>query len=74
LLDATEAAKLLSLSRAKVGDLASRGEIPSVRIGRSVRIPRDSLLAWIDKSTNVAAYPSTPRLPEWVRVDRSGEL
>src|SRR5579859_2659358 len=40
LLDATEASKLLSLSRAKVCDMASHGETPSIRIGRTTRIPR----------------------------------
>jgi len=74
LLDAAEAAKLLSLSRAKVCEMASRSELPSIRVGRALRIPRDPLLTWIDRSTNVAAYPLAPRLPEWVRVDRSSEL
>src|SRR2546430_2612728 len=47
LLNAVEAARLLSISRAKVLDLAARGEIPSLRIGGSVRIPRTLLHAWI---------------------------
>ncbi len=74
LLDAAEAAKLLSLSRAKVCEMANRNELPSIRVGRALRIPRDPLLAWIDKSTSSASYPSALRLPDWVRVDRSGEL
>src|SRR5690348_18400566 len=41
LLNAVETGKLLSISRAKVLDLAARGELPSVRIGGSVRVPRD---------------------------------
>ncbi|HVC35059.1 MAG TPA: helix-turn-helix domain-containing protein [Chloroflexota bacterium] len=73
LLDATEAAKLLSLSRAKVCDMASRGEIPSIRIGRAARIPRDPLLRWIDQRTTVASATSV-RLPNWAYVDRSAEL
>ena len=74
LLDAAEAAKLLSLSRAKVFDLANNGEIPSIRIGRSMRIPRDRLVAWIDQSANEASYTTHHRLPNWARVDRSMEL
>ncbi len=74
LLDTAEAAKLLSLSRAKVCDMASHGEIPSIRFGRSLRIPRDPLVAWIEQNTNAAQCAATPRLPEWAHVDRSGEL
>lgn len=74
LLDAAEAAKLLSLSRAKVCALASHGQIPSVRVGRLVRIPRDPLFAWIEANTNTGQHPPPPRLPEWAYVDRSAEL
>src|SRR5438309_8876780 len=53
LLNAVEAGRLLSISRAKVLDLAARGEIPSLRIGGSVRIPCNLLLGWIaDNSTS----------------------
>src|SRR5438067_1858742 len=41
LLNAVEAGRLLSISRAKVLDLAASGQIPSLRVGGSVRIPRD---------------------------------
>jgi excisionase family DNA binding protein len=74
LLDAAEAANALSLSRAKVVAMASRGEIPSVRIGRSLRIPRDPLLVWIEANTNLGQRPAPRRLPEWAYVDRSAEL
>ena len=74
LLDAAEAAKLLSLSRAKVCDLANRGEIPGIRVGRAVRIPRDRLVAWIEKRTTIASTSEGIRLPNWAHVDRSNEL
>ena len=64
LLNAVEAGRLLSISRAKVLDLAARGEIPSLRIGGSVRIPRDSLQTWIAERTNATSPISIP-LPEW---------
>ena len=73
LLDASEAAKLLSLSRSKVCDMAGRGEIPSVRIGRSVRIPRDPLVAWIEQRTNPVEGCPLVYMPRWARVDRSSE-
>lgn len=58
LLDATETSKLLSLSRTKVCDMASRGDIPSIRIGRAVRIPRDLLLEWIADNCTQASRVS----------------
>lgn len=73
LLDAVEAGKLLTVSRAKVLDLAARGEIPSLRVGGSVRIPRDPLMTWIADNTNPVKTSSPMRLPEWVHVDRSLE-
>jgi excisionase family DNA binding protein len=73
LLDATEAANVLSLSRAKVCDMASRGELPSVRIGRSLRIPRDPLLAWIEKKSTSAKDPRPVPMPAWTQVDWSLE-
>jgi excisionase family DNA binding protein len=48
LLNAVETGRLLSISRAKVLDLAARGSLPSIRVGGSVRIPRDRLISWMD--------------------------
>lgn len=73
LLSPPEAAKLLSLSRAKVLDLASHGEIPSVRVGRSVRIPREPLIVWVNERTNEPGWLRARRLPPWTRGDRSLE-
>jgi excisionase family DNA binding protein len=73
LLDATEAAKLLSLSRAKVCQMANHGEIPSVRVGRAVRIPRDQLIAWVNDRTAEPQWLRARRLPAWSRGDRSHE-
>lgn len=43
-----EAAKYLRLSRAKTYQLAQHGELPCLHIGRSVRVRRDRLDAWLD--------------------------
>jgi excisionase family DNA binding protein len=48
LLRPIECAKATGLGRSYVYDLIRRGEIPSVRIGRSVRVPAHQLRAWID--------------------------
>jgi len=51
LLKAPEVAKLLGLGRSKVFAMVAAGELPVVRIGRSVRIPRHALEAWIREQT-----------------------
>ena len=47
LLRVEEAAKVLGVGRTKVYELIGRGEMPVVRIGRCVRIPRRALDQWI---------------------------
>jgi excisionase family DNA binding protein len=51
LLTIEEAARYLRLSRAKVYAMAQRGDMPSVRMGRSVRIRRERLDAWLDEQS-----------------------
>ena len=45
-----DAAKVLQVSDRTVWSLVDRGELPAVRFGRSVRIDRRDLEAFIDKS------------------------
>ncbi len=47
LLRATEVASLLNLGRSKVYELMAAGELPVVRIGGIVRVPRSELETWI---------------------------
>ena len=47
LLKCEEAAKQLSMGRAKVYLMAASGELPSIRIGRAIRIPADALREWV---------------------------
>lgn len=49
LLRPEEAARELGIGRSKTYDLLRRGEIPSIRIGRSVRIPASKLRDWIER-------------------------
>jgi excisionase family DNA binding protein len=51
LLRVVEASRLMSLSRTKVYEMAEKGEIPVIRIGTAVRIPRKKLLLWIEQRT-----------------------
>ena len=49
LLRPTEAAEAIGIGRSKVYELLASGELPSIRIGCSVRVPVDALRAWIDR-------------------------
>lgn len=57
LLRAEEAAKLLGLGRAKLYMMMASGELPTVRIGRSVRVPLDKLREWVDKRAGSSVVP-----------------
>ena len=47
LLKASEVAEMTGLGKSKTYELLAAGEIPSVRIGRAVRVPVDQLQQWI---------------------------
>jgi excisionase family DNA binding protein len=49
LLRPVEAAEAIGIGRSKLYALLASGELPSVRIGGSVRVPVDALRAWIAK-------------------------
>lgn len=46
-----ECAKALRLGRNRVYDLVATGELPAIRIGRSIRIPAGPLHDWINRNT-----------------------
>jgi excisionase family DNA binding protein len=49
LLRVGEAAERLSLSRSKTYQLVQAGELPSIRLGRSLRVPVEALAEVIEK-------------------------
>jgi len=49
LLTGDEAAVLLRVRKSTVMDLARRGVVPSVRIGRAVRFVEADLVAYVDR-------------------------
>ena len=70
LLDSREVARLLGLGRTKVFQMMARDELPVVRIGRCVRVPRAALRDWLETQTAMAdAWPGTrgwwPRVGGW---------
>src|SRR5262249_7142281 len=51
LLKAGEVASLLGISRSTAFVMMASGELPVIRIRRSVRVPRDALYGWIRERT-----------------------
>ena len=49
LLTVEEAAQRLGIGRSLAWRLVRSGELPSVRLGRLVRIPEQSLLDWLKR-------------------------
>jgi excisionase family DNA binding protein len=49
LIRVSEAAEMLSIARTKAYLLVQDGTLPSVRLGRSVRVPVDALRAWLSE-------------------------
>ena len=47
LLKPLEAAQVLGIGRSLMYELITRGEIPSVRLGRCLRVSKESLQKWI---------------------------
>lgn len=72
LLRVGEVAELLSISRTKVYELVASGQIPSLHLGRSRRIPLVALRTWVDEQVasiaQVPADSSANRLPTRIRT------
>jgi len=62
LLDSREVSHLLGIGRTKAFEMMARGELPIVRIGRCVRVPRSALAGWIcDKTVEIHPFESLRR-------------
>jgi excisionase family DNA binding protein len=51
ILRVEDAQRILGVSRWMVYELIRRGELPVLRVGRLIRIPRPALEAWIEAQT-----------------------
>ncbi len=49
LLRPREVTELLGLSKSRVYQLLCQRQIPSVRIGRSIRVPSQALTEWVEQ-------------------------
>jgi excisionase family DNA binding protein len=54
-LTVEEAAQLLGISRALGYELVARGEVPSIRLGRRIVVPRRALDTLLDAGTTEAS-------------------
>jgi excisionase family DNA binding protein len=50
LLRPVEAARILGIGRSKLFEMLARSELPVIRFGRCVRIPRRDLGLWVDQN------------------------
>ena len=46
-LDVTQAADILSIGKKKVYRMINKNQLPSLLVGKSIRIPREALNEWI---------------------------
>jgi excisionase family DNA binding protein len=52
LLRPKKAFELLDIGRSTGYAMIASGELPSVRIGRAVRVPLNALKQWVERQTN----------------------
>lgn len=64
LLTVAEAAGVLRIGRTKCYELVAAGVLPTIRIGRAVRIPRRALDGWIAAETVRGSEAPGPDLPD----------
>lgn len=62
-LTVPEAAAWLRIGRNQAYQAITRGEIPAIRLGRSVRVPRAALLRLIDTASGVVVHTSRAAPP-----------
>lgn len=54
-LTVEEASRLLGISRALAYELVARGEVPGIRLGRRIVVPRRALDTLLDTATTEAS-------------------
>jgi excisionase family DNA binding protein len=59
----TEAAELLGISRGLAYELARSGQLPSLRLGRRLVVPRVALLSWLERAARPDSRPG--RKEQW---------
>jgi len=70
LLRPNEVAEMTGLGRSKTYELIAEGVIPSVKIGKCVRVPADRLREWIDQLVTKNAPKSVSQRENHTVVER----
>ena len=60
LIDANEAGRILKLHPVTIREMAGKGAIPGLKIGKVWRFRVSSLDAWIDSQLQCVRYPQSP--------------
>jgi excisionase family DNA binding protein len=69
-LKVPEVAEVLRIARSRAYELVGSGEIPSVRIGRGVRVGRKELDRWLEEQRQPSArwrYSKKSTIASWCR-------
>ena len=62
LLKPSEVGQVLGIGRSLVYGLIAQGVIPSVRLGRTIRVPKASLEKWINDKEKVRGHGKSPSI------------
>ena len=63
LLTVEEAASLLRIGRNTCYELVRQGRVPSIRLGRLIRVPRHALVNWLGQEASSCAIPPVVNYP-----------
>ena len=66
LLSVKEAATLLGVGSGLIYEMVRKDEVPHIRLGRLVKIPRQGLEAWIAQESGLADDASEPSRPRTI--------
>jgi excisionase family DNA binding protein len=65
-----EASKILGIGRNLTYDAARRGEIPTIRIGKSIKIPKKALDQLLAEGSNIPEVPELLKMPPRLKKPR----
>jgi excisionase family DNA binding protein len=63
MLTVPEVQQFLRIGKVKTYDLIKQGIIPSIKLGATIRVPRDIFLHWIDEQESGDTGAKIVRLP-----------
>jgi excisionase family DNA binding protein len=69
-LKVPEVARIIRIARSQAYELVAEGEIPSIRIGRSIRVSRKELDRWLEEQRQPSArwrYTKSSMIASWCR-------